>query len=294
MWPLRCWLLPWLCASALAGCGSTEHDAQRAESVPITALVGQISLHQFPLGGHAWAGFLATPVPLEEVHGDQIIQYEYPRTATVGSCALFVQPRCQPECAGASHCTGPDRCTPLERVTWVDAGEVRVTGSRIVPTIRMWYGGPASVYEADPMPGSALLFQGGERLQIRGGTGAFAHAGTVAAPPPVVVTAPDLSRDLHLPRDEALEVTWVGEGGAAIVVLITASTADRGSSYIRCVTADIGSLTVPRAIIAGLPAPPRSTRFEVERDEERIFRTARPGIGVLVHAAQSTWKNGGD
>jgi hypothetical protein len=80
-----------------------------------------------------------------------------------------------------------------------------------------------------------------------------------------------------------------------MIIRVFASSIDGTSATnIRCDTGDTGSLTIPADFMAALPPPPRSTRIVVERAEQRIVPTSRAGVGVLLHAAQTTWKNGQD
>ena len=292
-----------LCISACDGqLDQQQHAADRGDaeldvgstSAPVTRLIGEIHLHQFPLGSHAWAGFLANPMPLARAHPDQLVEYELAPTAKDGNCTLFQEPSCTPGCQPSSYCSATDTCSRFEPLRFVDAGEVAVVGSSVLPKLRMFFNGPESTYDTQPPAGTIQLFKGGDRLDIRGGTGAFAFSGSMPAPMPVKVIAPDLGKDLHLPLDGDLRVDWVSEESLSVALIITVSAHDGPLAYIRCNTADVGSLTVPRSMMAALPRPPRDTRFELERYEERVFATARPGVGIFVNAAQSTWANGSD
>jgi hypothetical protein len=268
-----------------------DPDAARTE---VTQLIGEIHLHQFPLGSHGWAAFLPTPVPRETVKSDQLIDLQPPPSAVEGTCSLYVQPRCEPSCGPGKLCLANDTCTSYEPVRYIDAGEVRVEGSRTVSQIRMWFAGPNAPYDTDPPAGRGHLFEGGDSLHVFDVTGDLAFDGTMTGPEAVVVTEPDLSTDLHF-HDMALALEWNTQHSLQIIVLVTASSRVDGSgATIRCATADGGSLTVPGSMMSALPKPPRDIRLEIERNDERIFPTKRPGVGVVVHAAQSTWKNGAD
>ena len=76
-----------------------------------------------------------------------------------------------------------------------------------------------------------------------------------------------------------------------MILTLSASTPTVYGS-IRCVTADIGSLDVPASLMQALPPPPRTTRLELERDDQRVLKTITPTVGILAHAAFSTWENG--
>jgi len=284
---------------AAASCGAdhdrptpTQEDA--APPVPVSMLIGEIHLHQFPLGSHAWAGFLDAPLPLARAHPDQLVEYEVPPTATEGPCTLHLEPTCTPRCGPRTFCSATDTCTAFTPLRYVDAGEVRVLGSTAVPSLRMFYNGAESTYDTEPQAGPIQIFKGGDRLALAGGKGDYAFSGTIPAPPPVEVTQPDFGKDLHLPLDADLPVAWTSEHSLAVVVLVTVSAHDGPLGYVRCNTADTGSITVPRSMMAKLPRPPRDIRLEVERYEERVMSVARPGVGIFVNVAQSTWKNGAD
>lgn len=287
-----------LVAGALAGCGAGGAGAADgpaldggAPAAPITALVGEVHLHQFPLGSHAWAAFDQVPVPVAEVTTDTLHEIEPTPTLVEGPCALYQTPACSPVCAPGTYCASTNRCAPLEPVLDVDDGPVDVQGSQLWPDIRLTFSSVTSPYVSVPAPGDVQLFAGGERLAYRGGEGALAFAGTVVAPREVIVTAPDLTQPLRFPTAAPLAIAWVGEGADEIVVFLHASQESGTTAYVRCVTADVGTLDVPADIMAALPPPPRSIRLEVERDEQRIAATETSGLGVLVHVAQSTWKN---
>lgn len=285
---------------AMAGCGSDAGDhapaslgPARPSSAPITKLVGEVHLHQFPLGAHGWAAFLPEEkgVPIESLAHDELVELETVPTATLDGCTLYVQPTCTPSCTGRTICLAPNVCTPFAPSELVDAGEVRVTGSREAPLIRLWFADAQSPYASDPPPGPRRLFAGGERLQLAGGSGDYAFDGAIVSPMAVVVTAPDFGAPLRLAVDAPLHVAWVSEASPHIVVTVSASSLDGRAATIRCSTSDNGALDVPRAFMAALPPRPRDVRLEVERQDDRFLPTVRAGLGVYVHAAQSTWKN---
>lgn len=265
-------------------------DAARAAGV--TALVGEVHLHEFPAGGHAWASFVRDPVPLASALGGTLTEIDPAVTSVAGACALYVLPSCA-ACAASEYCLARDRCATLPEFHYVGAGAVAVTGSTVVPLIRIWPEGTDGAYVADPAPGAQRLFAGGETLAFRGGDGANAFVAELPAPGPVEVLAPDLVTDLRVPLDGAMDVRWAPPASDEVVVRVLVSSAS-ASAWIRCDTASATAITIPAELIASLPPPPRTTRLEVERIEQRVVPTARAGLGVLVHAAQTTWKNGND
>lgn len=280
----------------LAGCGAPApppDDPLALPAAPVTRLAGELHLHQFPLGAHAWAAFLEFPIDAHSVHNDQLVELDTAPAATDGTCTLYPRPDCTPACPGDNYCSANQKCSPIPLFQYIDGGPLTITGSRLAPTIRLWFASEASGYGADPPPGLAPLFQGGETLSVRGGTGPTQLRGTLNAPRPVQLIAPDPAADLHLPR-AAFSVRWTPENAALMVLTISASHDDGSYAWIRCVTADTGTLDVPASLMNALPPPPRAIRIELERDDERVLKTITPGLGILAHAAFSAWKNGTD
>ena len=260
----------------------------------VTELVGEIHMHQFPLGMHAWAAFVQPSVPIDGFAGQSITEIDTRATLVEGGCTLFVAPMCSPQCQGASYCWDTNTCRPLPKWTDFDAGEIDVTGSLDVPLMRFFFDASIDSYASDPPPGMGKLFEGGEQLVLSGGTGDWALKSELPAPPPVIVTAPSFQQPLHLPSSGALDVRWQSAGTDEVDVLISVSTSDGHAADVRCVTSDTGELVVPADFVARFPAPPRSTRLEVERSEQRIVPVAKRGYGVLAHAAFSAWMDGAD
>lgn len=288
-----------LLALAVAACGQSpgatdEPGAVRLPLEPVTRLTGELHLHQFPLGAHAWAAFVAEPIPVEKVNGDQLFSLGTAVTASEGACRLWRRPRCPAGCAPGTYCTANDTCTPVVNPAYIDGGAIRVTGSRVKDPIQLWFEGAQTSYRADPPPGQLPLFGGGELLRIDGGSGATRLQGVLAAPAPLTIKSPAPDKPLHLPQDDALPVTWDPGVAALVVVAVSASTAEGDWANIRCVGPDAGQLTVPPSLMGMLPPPPRTIRLEVERDNEVLLKTVTPGVGLLTHAAFSAWINGSD
>jgi hypothetical protein len=287
-------LFAWMLAS---GCGGGSSGGDGGELVlpaqAVTRLDGELHLHQFPRGAHAWAAFVADSVPLGDVHSDQLVELDTAPTAAAGDCTLYLAPTCAPPCNATSWCSAANTCTALVPLTYVDGGEVDVTGSSIVPTIRMWFTTATSTYDADPKPGTALLFAGGELLQVSGGQGDYRLRGILHAPNPVIVMEPDLTVDVHFPNSGSMDIVWQGDAAQEMVLSISVSRSDGSFGLIRCVMPDTGRLDggVAASLLTALPPPPRSVRFELERDDEEILKTVKPGVGILAHAGFSTWKN---
>ncbi len=271
----------------LAGCAAAPADepAPRKAAVAITAVVGQVYVHQFPIGSHAWAAFVADPVALADYQSDQLITLEPPAARREGACALHVLPRCVQECATGSYCAEDETCAPLPNPRYVDRGPISVSGGSRPNPIKLWFDG--AVYASDPKPGPVQLFAPGDTLSFAGSD--FATTLPGPALPNVHVAEP-----LHFPTASAYAIRWDSEAAPAIVVNLIASRPDGQGAFIRCATADVGALDVSATLMAGLPPPPRDIRLEVERYEERIIPTSTPGVGVLVRVAQTAWLRGVD
>lgn len=267
---------PWACALLLLGACQAGADEEDAGGPAVDRFAGEVHLHQFPQGGHAWALFVADPVPLARVHGDQLFNLDPEPTRRAGPCSFYPN-QVVVEAA-------PPRL--------VDAGEVLVTGSRRQPRIRMWFTTPRATYSAEPAPGTDFLYDGGEDLAVNGA--ALGLHGSLPAPLPMQVLAPDPQAPLHLPAAGPFPVRWVPAGGQLVLVRIIASQSSGRAGFLRCLSDDSGGLTVAAELVGALPPPPRDVRIEVERDEERFLPTARPGIGVLTHATYTAWQVGTD
>jgi hypothetical protein len=238
--------------------------------------------------------FLDQPVGLDRVDGGSITDLLYAPTEVEGGCTLYELPRCATTCPTSAYCFAPDTCSPLPQIVEVDGGEIDVTGSTRTPTIRLLSDASGN-YQSVPPPGKQPLFAGGDDLTVADTAAGYAFSVVVPAPDAVALTSPDPTAPLHLPTSNALALAWQSAGSGSMFVRIYAGSADgTQSASIRCQTSDTGSLVVPADMIAALPAPPRSTRLEVERAELQIVATARAGVGVLLHASQTAWMNGQD
>jgi hypothetical protein len=196
-----------LVALAAAACGTSAGggapaggapDADFTPPPPVMQVMGEIHLHEFPLGGHAWALFLKQPLGLDHVNGDSITELYYTPTKVESACTLYVLPSCTPQCPTTSYCSAPNVCTTLPDYVEVDGGEVDVTGSMLIPTIRLFADATAN-YESVPPPGPQRLFTGGEMLHIADTSQGFGLDTTLPAPDAVALQMPDPSAPLHLP-----------------------------------------------------------------------------------------------
>lgn len=285
------------CTTNLAtpGPAAAPDPGDRSGIANITHLAGALFLHEFPASGHGTLNVVDEPISLAELDGREPFSLPYAPTERLGSCWLYLKPRCTPECAAGTLCTAPGRCTPVIPLRNLDLGEVRVTGSLTVPLIRLWFAAPEYSYNVDPAPGAAKLYAGGERLEVSGGRGPYALRGSWPAPVPVVVYEPAEEHPLHLPTSGPFAIRWEPAGASLMVVQLIASTADGAWGNIRCLVPDSGSFTVPASLVSALPPPPRSVRYELERDEELLLPLQLgPGVGMLVHAAFTAWQNGTD
>jgi hypothetical protein len=270
-------------------------DGVRGGGANITHLAGALFLHEFPASGHGTLNVVEKPISLAELDGREPFSLRYEPAARQGSCWLFLPPSCAPACAPSKLCTGPNQCTPITPLLNLDIGELQVTGSATAPLIRLWFIAPESSYGVDPAPGAAKLYAGGERLEITGGRGPYALHGSWPAPAPVVVYEPAEQQPLHLPTAGPFTLRWEPAGSSLMVVQLITSGRDGAWGNIRCLVPDSGSFTVPGELIAALPPPPRSVRYELERDEELLLPLPLgPGVGMLVHAGFTAWQNGTD
>jgi len=269
-------------------------DAGLVPSAPgVTALVGEVHLHQFPGGTHAWTAIVDRDIPPAFASKDSITEIDTVVSSQEGPCTLYTSPTCTPDCAGATYCFAPDSCQPLPEWPYIDGGEVDVTGSSVVPRIRMWWDTAAATYVSDPAPGGPELFAGGETLHLAGGTGDHAFTFDVPAPKPIALSTPDPMSDLHLVPG-ALEVAWTSGIADSVEVIVVAQASTGAQGEIRCVTTDSGSLTIPADLMNAIPPPPRQTSFQILRNNERIAPVARAGAGLFIHAGQTTWIQGVD
>jgi hypothetical protein len=280
-------------ASPPAANGADDAAAPTLAANGVTELVGEVHLHQYPGGTHAWTAFVDQGLPVDAAKKDSITEIDTVVTSQEGPCVLRVAPDCTQACPGPTFCFAPDTCQDLPTWKYIDGGEVDVTGSSIVPLIRMYWDATSAGYDSQPAPGAPELFAGGDPLRLAGGTGDFIFEQSVQAPSGVTLLTPDPGSDLHL-APGALAVTWAPDVSDAIEILITSQASSGASAVIRCVTTDTGALTVPADMIDALPPPPRQTSFQILRNDDRIVPVARAGAGIFVHAAQTTWINGVD
>jgi hypothetical protein len=297
--------------TGLAACGADAHDAADLPGSPLSGaggaapgapapdevswLIGEVHLHQFPVGSDQWAAFVEPPVGIHEVQGQSITETDTQATLVDGPCTAFVLPACTPACGASEYCWAPDDCRPFPRWGEFDAGSFAVDGSAVQPGIRFWFDPLQSRYASAPPAGSdEPLFAGGEPLTLRGGSGDWTATTEVPAPAPVVLQSPSPSTPLHFPSGGSWEIRWQAGGGDEMDVYLSVSAGNAPGVQARCVTGDAGFFVVPAAVVALFPAPPRQVRLELQRSEQRVARATRPGYGVLFHVAFSAWMNGED
>jgi hypothetical protein len=291
-------------ATAAGGCGGSgpslasaggDTDASMPEPAAgsVTGLVGEVHLHQFQGGTHAWTQFVGQTLPVADAYKDSITDVYTEVTSQEGDCTLFVAPTCTPMCMGATFCYAAGTCQELPLWSYIDGGQVEVTGSSVVPLIRMWWDAAAAGYDSQPAPGAPELFAAGDALHMVGGMGDFAFEQDVPAPSPVTLVNPAPTSDLHL-MPGAFDVTWTPDVSDSIEILVGSQASSGASAVIRCVTADTGALTISADMMSALPPPPRQTTFTIQRNNSRIVPVARAATGIFVHAAQTTLLNGVD
>lgn len=278
--------------AALAGCGADNAP----QGPPITRLAGDIHIHQYTDSGHALAQFAAAPLPLASVRLDGLGHLDFAPTIVDGPCGLILPPTCRPACGDDQYCSQPDVCSPLRPFTQVDGGEVRVSGGRLVPLIRLLWSAASGGYYSEPADLGGPIFQGGEVLAVRGGgIDRYAFDGAVRAPQPLSLRDALPGPAGRLPAAGALDLSWQPAGAAAVEVFLTVSRSDGRWGQVSCQVPDQGAVRVGARLLAGLPPPPRTVTLTVSRVEQQLMPTREPGTGVAAHAEFSlgvSWDEG--
>lgn len=269
----------WLPAmlALLAGCPQDEQtepadDDDSAESVALDldSLVGGVRIEETTsdgAGGSTYAyvwpwGIYDVPYPgnlLGVVWGP----YGLTVTEEQGDCFYLESLGygfCDPLCGSDEYCSAEDQCEPWPR--YRDAGTMTVSGLSEPLTITPSEHG---YYSVDWVCCPERLFAGGEvvELQAEGGETPGFQITTVAVEP----IEPALDCEMTVEDDADLEITWTPSevGGTVRWEMTSAPHAGQGPMVL-CEGDDVGSMTVPRALVG---------RFLAEKRYYEIFRLSR-------------------
>jgi hypothetical protein len=258
---------------------------------PVEALAGEITVHEFPDWTHAWAAFVTTPVPLDQVSTGTLFHLPV-ESATLGACTVTLPPTCSPACAAGAFCAA-DHCLPLPDRHLTEGGPVEVAGGAgTVGAIHMAFAGGSGYYDSSPPPGPGLSFTGAEKLHFAfGGGGAIPNVSAALNAPDLLLVTDLASQPLSAITGGV--VRWApGPSELVEIVLSVASTVDSSRSVsLRCLALDDGELILPPAAMALLPPPPREAHLQVSRDSNRVVSLG-DGRGVLVHAGYTVVADG--
>ncbi len=110
---------------------------------------------------------------------------------------------------------------------------------------------------APPIDNTPALFQGGETVgfEVQAFGDVPAHGGSVTAPSPVVLTAPDSTKPVTASRAQDFALAWSG-GTIGEVLFVTGVQQPDGSVVaLTCrLPADAGQASIPASTLAKLPA----------------------------------------
>lgn len=277
-------------ALGLPACSGSEAPDETAPPVvpAVTALVGEVHLHQFNGGSHPSASFVADPIPYEGHVPRELVYIEAEPTARVGTCSLYLPPTCAPSCEGDTFCSAPNECTALPSAEFVNGGPVEVLGAAYAPRIDLWFDTTWGGYASDPPAGTDLLFAGRERLEIEGGAGPWHYAGELTAPKRAQLLVPGPSVPIPFVAGEPFPISWVPEQDRTVTVTLSVES-PAGYGYIRCYAPDTGSLTIDPTLTAALPAESTRTRLELNVSRQVVLPLAQPELGVVFHVVDTAW-----
>jgi hypothetical protein len=257
-------------AAVLAGasCGGRAPSANQPGG-DVSALYGEVHVHQFPGGVHPAALFLAQAVPAAPVSGDSVLETAALPSRTDGPCTLTLPSTCAPPCGMPP--------------SLVSGGAVHVRGGRGDADVTLAYDAPSQNYAAaPPIARGGSIFAGGELLAVSGdGAQAAAFAGSIRTPVPLALTSPAAP----LAAANGVTVAWTPDQSDRVAISLVASTSDGRFAVLQCFVADApGRFELPASLLAALPAPPRDLQLEVSRDWIARVPSVNAGEGVLAHA----------
>ncbi|HZS37711.1 MAG TPA: hypothetical protein VFF06_12830 [Polyangia bacterium] len=253
-----------LAGAACGGCSPSVADANG-----VSALYGEVHVHQFPGGVHPAALFLRQAVAADGVTGDSVVPTAALPSRVEGPCTLTLPSTCAPPC-------GP---VPA----FADGGAVHVRGGHSDGDVTLAFDAATENYAATPpLARGAAIFSGGEMLSVSGdGAEAPAFSGSVRAPVPLALAAPAQP----LAAANGVTVAWTPDQSDRIAISLVASTTDGRFAVLQCFVADApGSFALPSSLLAALPAPPRDLQLEVSRDFLAHVPSVKSSDGVVVHA----------
>jgi hypothetical protein len=243
-------------AFVLCGCSGSSSP---------TMLFGEVHIHQFADGAHLSALFVRAPVAASAVPGDEILPGT-PPSLVMGTCTLTR--------------LDPTMLPPVPALA--DAGNVHLSGPNRV--VELAWRPPAGYVPLTPLALGTEAFADGVRVDVSGDGGTMpAFSGSVNTPPALVLVQPHA---LAVGDAGDLTIAWTpAPGDARITVDLVVSRADGASSLVECRVADSdGAVTIPRALLDGVPPRPRDLQLQVSRDDIVRAPSRRSGQGVILHA----------
>jgi len=281
----RAWCSRSAAAVALVSLASCAPAPPKASAV--TVLSGEITLHEFVGWTHAWAVFLDPGVPVASVRDTEILSLPPTPSTHVGACEIWHRPTCN-DCRDGTFCQADGVCTAYPVRSYADVGPIDVSGGHGPMT--MSFAPRSQLYESTPPPGPAYLFDGGESLEV-----AFQDQRvTLAAPQFLSLQSPSLT-PFRIPAQGDLSFAWSAGDAELIEIFVDASSSVdyMQATSLRCLGNDGGTFTIPAAVLAELPPPPRTTHLEVTRNVDRIVPLGGDR-GVLIHAGFTVAADGAD
>jgi hypothetical protein len=269
----------------VAACGGAagSPDAPPAPDAAPGDVAGELTVLDGGGLGHMWrapvvfGGFpTAPPVWHTEVLAE-------------GACrVLAYEPAfCDPPCAGV--CVAPGTC--VEWPTYRSAGSITIDGLAAPLAVDPSFDDSYITFGGLPDP----LFAPGATISINA-AGSVIDAFSLSAPAPARASLPayDAAGTVTL-VDEDLALTWpTPDSAARIRITVHSGGAPHGTPpavILTCDAPDTGSLTIPRAAIAALPALGLGcakgrdcARFGIARYHQRSTLTAA-GLAFLTVAA---------
>lgn len=240
-----------LLAAILLSCSSEELTPR------VSGVVAEVHLHQYDFGSHAAAGFIDTRVPYQDELDEVLVNFVIAPALVDGGWQLTIPSICTPACPGDTHYCSGSRCLPYQQLRFQNGGPVVVTGSSHVSPVTLAYNPKTRVYQSD-QPFSTPVFRPGDRLTIES-SGPWPFRAELVAP-----RVPTRSRRCCFPP--------------------RAPTASSGA-FITCIAEDTGASTIPAAMMARVPPPPRFVQLDLERRARQKVVIRSGELAVVTLAA---------